>query len=63
MEYPTDNSKVPIQVTDLNSKEVLKKFVEYGQEEGFFVCDVNDIIEKQNNWERAMPRVKPYYCK
>lgn len=55
--------KIPIQVTDLNSKDVVRQLVQNGQEDGFFLCDVSDIVEKFQKWNQAMPRIKPYYGK
>lgn len=61
MQSNQETIKIPIQVTDLNSKNVLHKIVELGQEDGFFLCDISDIIEKFHKWKTAMPRVKPFY--
>jgi len=32
------------------------------QENPFYVCDVNDIIQKYRMWRTAMPRIKPHYA-
>lgn len=55
--------KIPIEVTDLDSKDVMRQIVENGQEDGFFLCDVSDVVEKYQKWNRAMPRVTPFYGK
>lgn len=58
-----ENSKIFIQVTDSKPTEVMQKIIENGQEDGFYVCNVSDIIEKFQKWKYAMPRVKPYFGK
>lgn len=50
-----------IQVTNLNAKEVMQQIVKDGQEDGFFICDVSDIVAKYHKWVSVMPRVKPFY--
>lgn len=50
-----------IQVTNLSAKEVMQKIVRDGQEDGFFICDISDIVEKYQKWVSVMPRVKPFY--
>lgn len=52
-----------IQVTDSNAKEVMQQIVRDGQEDGFFICDVSDIVAKYYKWINVMPRVKPFYGK
>lgn len=56
-----ENGKTFIQVTDLKPTEVLQEIIANGQEDGF--CDVNDIVEKNEKWVCAIPRVKPFYGK
>lgn len=33
------------------------------REDAFYVCDVTDIISKDNIWKSKLPRVKPHYGK
>ncbi|KAF2896621.1 hypothetical protein ILUMI_09564 [Ignelater luminosus] len=32
------------------------------EENPFYICDVNDIIQKYRMWKSVMPRVKPHYA-
>lgn len=58
-----ENGKIFIQVTDLQPTVVMQEIIKNGQEDGFFLCDVSDIIDKHNKWKCAIPRVKPFYGK
>lgn len=58
-----ENSKIFIQVSDSKPTEVMQEIIENGQEDGFYLCNVSDIIEKHKKWKYAMPRVKPYFGK
>lgn len=58
-----DSAKILIQVTDSKPIEIIQEIVENGQEDGFFLCNVSDIVEKLKKWKCAMPRVKPFYGK
>lgn len=60
-EFRQQTVKVPIQVTDLSVQEVIQKIVENGQEDGFFICNLSEIVGRYQQWQRAMPRVKPFY--
>ena len=31
-------------------------------EDAFYICDVNDIIRKQQTWTKNLPRVRPFYA-
>lgn len=33
------------------------------QENPFYVCDVDDLIQKYITWNTLMPRIKPHYGK
>ena len=33
-----------------------------GQEDAFYLCDVDDIVHKMVQWHRLLPRVRPHYA-
>lgn len=33
------------------------------QEDGFYVCDIGEIVQKHELWRNALPRVDPFYGK
>lgn len=33
-----------------------------GQEDAFYVVDIDDILIKHRNWIQNLPRVRPYYA-
>ncbi|XP_015786453.1 ornithine decarboxylase isoform X1 [Tetranychus urticae] len=33
-----------------------------GQEDAFYVVDIDDILNKHRNWIQSLPRVRPYYA-
>lgn len=33
------------------------------QEDAFYVFDVQDLIQKYNNWKEKLPRIIPHYGK
>lgn len=34
-----------------------------GNDEQFIICDIGDVIEKYQQWQKLLPRVKMYYGK
>ena len=33
-----------------------------GQEDAFYLCDVDDIVRKMQLWSSMLPRVRPHYA-
>jgi ornithine decarboxylase len=50
-------------MSPINSVEgVIRSQINHHVEESFYVCDVEDIINKHKTWLLSMPRVKPFYA-
>ncbi|KAJ8955855.1 hypothetical protein NQ318_005401 [Aromia moschata] len=47
----------------LDVDSVIKEIIRIGDEDDpFYVCEVNDIIRRHEEWEAAMPRVTTHYA-
>lgn len=53
-------------VEDTSFFSMAKSVIEYkdaaGEDESFFLMNVDDLIWKHKNWKQKLPRVKPYYA-
>lgn len=48
----------------LNDWESIEEIVENNnQQQAFYICNINDIIEKYKQWIKLMPKIKPFYGK
>lgn len=45
-----------------NIKQIIKQRILNGEENAFFVFDIEDIINKYDRWLRLLPRVEPFYA-
>lgn len=42
---------------------IIKQVIESeNQEEAFYVCDLGDILDKYENWQKILPRVETFYA-
>lgn len=48
---------------EVNSIELIKDVIKVNQpDDPFYICNIDDIINKYNAWKDKLPRVKPHYA-
>ncbi|XP_013107441.1 ornithine decarboxylase 1 [Stomoxys calcitrans] len=55
-------NEINVYENDISLKQVIKEQNLQNKDEALFICDLNKLKEKYEMWNRAMPRIKPYYA-
>ncbi|KAK7583976.1 hypothetical protein V9T40_004939 [Parthenolecanium corni] len=63
MKFNCDKDQVQIVDSGTDVVRVIRNITESGfQEDAFYIFDVQDLIQKYNNWKEKLPGVVPYYA-
>ncbi|CAG0882533.1 unnamed protein product [Darwinula stevensoni] len=55
--------KIQLFNEDFNIKKILEEIIHIqGQEDAFYVVDIDDLVKKHKNWCDKLPRVQPFYA-
>lgn len=63
MKFNTDRDQIHVVDSNTDVVRVMRSIAESGiQEDAFYVFDVQDLIQKYNNWKEKLPRIIPHYA-
>lgn len=63
MKFNADKDQIRVIEGNADVARVMRNIAESGiQEDAFYIFDVQDVIQKYNNWKEKLPRVIPYYA-